>query len=73
MLAVRASRAVGADLVGVDLLPLPDGGYTVLELNAAVDFSPEYGMGGPDPYEAAALALGLPSAARDGALMTAAG
>jgi [lysine-biosynthesis-protein LysW]---L-2-aminoadipate ligase len=41
-LAVAAARAIGADLVGVDLLPLGPGRYVVLELNGAVDFSREY-------------------------------
>jgi [lysine-biosynthesis-protein LysW]--L-2-aminoadipate ligase len=72
-LAVGAARAVGADLVGVDLLPLPDGGYTVIELNGAADFAPEYAIGGVDPYEAAALALGLPCPAREIAIASATG
>ena len=38
-LAVAAARAVGAELVGVDLLPTPAGGWTVLELNGAVEFT----------------------------------
>jgi glutamate carboxypeptidase len=58
-LAIAAARAVGADLVGVDLLALAGGGYSVIELNGAVDFMPEYGFGGRDACEAAALALGL--------------
>ena len=41
-LAVAAAAAVGGDLVGVDLLPV-DGGYVVLELNGAVDFTDDYG------------------------------
>jgi glutathione synthase/RimK-type ligase-like ATP-grasp enzyme len=41
-LAVAAAQAIGADLVGVDLLPLGPGRYVVLELNGAVDFSREY-------------------------------
>jgi RimK family alpha-L-glutamate ligase len=41
-LACAAAAAVGGDLVGVDLLPV-DGGYTVLELNGAVDFTELYG------------------------------
>jgi RimK family alpha-L-glutamate ligase len=40
-LAVAAAQAIGADLVGVDLLPLGPGRYVVLELNGAVDFSRE--------------------------------
>ena len=32
-LSLRATRALGADYAGVDLLPLADGGYTVIELN----------------------------------------
>jgi len=42
LLALQAARAIGADLVGVDLLPVGPGRYTVLELNGAVDFSAEY-------------------------------
>ena len=53
-LAVAAAAAVDADLVGVDLLPLPDGGYSVLELNGAVDFTSEYSFIGVDVFEAVA-------------------
>jgi [lysine-biosynthesis-protein LysW]---L-2-aminoadipate ligase len=42
-LAQAAAAAVEADLVGVDVLPLADGGYTVIELNGAVDFDRSYG------------------------------
>ncbi|MFZ0341059.1 MAG: hypothetical protein WAL31_01830 [Gaiellaceae bacterium] len=41
-LALAAARAARADLVGVDLLPAPNGGFIVLELNGAVDFRPVY-------------------------------
>jgi [lysine-biosynthesis-protein LysW]--L-2-aminoadipate ligase len=41
-LALAAARAARADLVGVDLLPTPNGGFVVLELNGAVDFRPVY-------------------------------
>ena len=41
-LALAAARAARADLVGVDLLPTPNGGFLVLELNGAVDFRPAY-------------------------------
>lgn len=59
-LALAAVAAVGGDLVGVDLLPLPGGGYTVLELNGAVDFDERYALPGTDIYAAAARALELP-------------
>jgi RimK family alpha-L-glutamate ligase len=51
-LAVWAAAAAGTDLVGVDLLPDGGGGWTVLELNGAVDFSSEYRLD-EDPFEAA--------------------
>lgn len=60
-LAVAAAAAVGADLVGVDLMPLPEGGYTVIELNGAVDFDSTYRPGG-DIYAAVADALGFNAA-----------
>jgi [lysine-biosynthesis-protein LysW]---L-2-aminoadipate ligase len=41
-LAVAAAQAVGAELVGVDLLPTPRGGWTILELNGAVEFNEDY-------------------------------
>jgi glutathione synthase/RimK-type ligase-like ATP-grasp enzyme len=40
--ALAAAQAGRADLVGVDLLPTPNGGFVVLELNGAVDFRPVY-------------------------------
>jgi glutathione synthase/RimK-type ligase-like ATP-grasp enzyme len=40
-IAVAAAAAVGASLVGVDLLPHGDG-WTVLELNGAVELTHEY-------------------------------
>lgn len=45
-LAIASAAAIGADLVGVDLLPVGPGRYVVLELNGAVDFSPVYAPGG---------------------------
>jgi len=44
-LALAAARATRSDLVGVDLLPTPNGGFLVLELNGAVDFRPLYAPG----------------------------
>jgi [lysine-biosynthesis-protein LysW]--L-2-aminoadipate ligase len=41
-LALAAAQAARADLVGVDLLPTPNGGFLVLELNGAVEFRPLY-------------------------------
>ena len=44
-LAVAAAEAARADLVGVDLLPLPEGGWTIIELNGAVEFTGVYSQG----------------------------
>jgi len=41
-LALAAARAARVDLVGVDLLPTPNGGFVVIELNGAVEFRPLY-------------------------------
>lgn len=60
-LAIAAAAAVGADLVGVDLLPDDVGGYVVLELNGAVDFDERYALGDRDVYAEVACALGLPA------------
>ncbi len=54
-LALAAAKAARADLVGVDLLPV-EGGYVVLELNGAVEFSPEYALG-RDVYSRTVTAL----------------
>jgi [lysine-biosynthesis-protein LysW]---L-2-aminoadipate ligase len=53
-LAVAAAAAVGGDLVGIDLLPFDDG-WTVLEVNGAVDFTHAYADG--DVFEAVVAAL----------------
>jgi RimK family alpha-L-glutamate ligase len=55
-LALAAAGAIGADLVGVDLLPCGER-YVVLELNGAVDFTHEYSLDGRDVFDAAARAL----------------
>lgn len=57
--ASAAARAIGADLVGVDLLPDGEGGYVVLELNGAVDFDGRYELPARDLYSELASALEL--------------
>ena len=51
-LALAAAAASGADLVGIDILPTPEGGWTVIELNGAVEFTDEYSLD-RDVFEAA--------------------
>lgn len=55
-LAIAAAEAVEGTLVGVDLLPTPGGGYVVLELNGACDFTPEYSRE-DDVFASAVLAV----------------
>jgi RimK family alpha-L-glutamate ligase len=55
--ALGAAAALGTDLVGVDLLPDGEGGWIVLELNGAVDFTPEYSLGGEHVFERVARML----------------
>jgi [lysine-biosynthesis-protein LysW]---L-2-aminoadipate ligase len=43
-IALAAARAVGTTLVGVDMLPTPDG-FTILEVNGAVEFTRDYRRG----------------------------
>ena len=65
-----AATLIGADLVGVDLLPATRG-YVVLELNGAVEFDRAYDLEDSNVFAAAASALGLPrlpSAAVEGQL-----
>ena len=54
-LGVAAATALGIDLAGIDLLPVGAGEYVVLELNAAVEFTPEYAE--EDVYATAVAAL----------------
>lgn len=65
-LAVAAIAAIGIDCAGVDLLPTPDGGWIVLEVNGAADFDERYSLAGRDVYDdlAAALSLDEVTAAR---------
>ena len=56
-LAIEAAAAIGGDLVGVDLLPDGEGGWFVLELNGAVDFTSEYSLNGGDVFAAITEAL----------------
>ena len=58
-LAVTAATLIGADLVGVDLLPAT-GGFVILELNGAVEFDRAYDLEDSNVFAAAAAALGLP-------------
>ena len=62
-LALAAAQAAGIDLVGVDLLPDGDG-WTVIELNGAVDFTSDYSLDrdifAAASFELARAALGCP-------------
>jgi RimK family alpha-L-glutamate ligase len=51
LIALGAAAALGTDLVGVDLLPDGDGGWVVIELNGAVDFTPQYGLDAESVFE----------------------
>jgi ribosomal protein S6--L-glutamate ligase len=69
-LGVAAAKAIGADFVGVDLLPTSEHDYVVLELNGAADFDERYSLGQGDVFVDVAGALGLaaPSDLRRAAL-----
>jgi RimK family alpha-L-glutamate ligase len=54
-LALAAANEVAATLVGVDLLPTDDG-FTIIEVNGAVEFTPEYRPDG-DVFREAALEI----------------
>lgn len=59
-LAIAAIAALGLDFAGVDLLPVDDTvGYTVLEVNGAVEFDDVYSQPGHDVYRDLAIALGV--------------
>jgi RimK family alpha-L-glutamate ligase len=55
-LALAAAAAAEADLVGVDLLPTREGGWVVIELNGAVEFTDDYSLD-RDVFTATAEAL----------------
>jgi [lysine-biosynthesis-protein LysW]--L-2-aminoadipate ligase len=55
-LALAAAAAVDADLVGIDLLPTPAGGWVVIEVNGAVEFTDDYSLD-RNVFAAAAEAL----------------
>jgi len=67
-LALAATRAIGAALVGIDLLPDGRGRWTVAEINGAVEFTEEYALRpGADPFaEAASRLAGAAICARVG-------
>jgi RimK family alpha-L-glutamate ligase len=51
LIALGAAAALGADFVGVDLLPNGDGRWVVLEVNGAVDFTAQYSLAGENAFE----------------------
>jgi ribosomal protein S6--L-glutamate ligase len=51
VLATETAAALAGDVVGVDLLPLANGDYVVLEVNGAVDFTTEYSLDGRDVFD----------------------
>jgi RimK family alpha-L-glutamate ligase len=55
-IAIAAAAAVEGDLVGVDLMPTTDGGWVVIEVNGAVEFTDEYSLD-RDIYRAVVDAL----------------
>lgn len=61
-LALAAVEVVAADLAGVDMVPDGRGGWTILEVNGAVEFTAEYG----EPVFGAAVDGLLTAAQRPG-------
>jgi glutathione synthase/RimK-type ligase-like ATP-grasp enzyme len=65
VLATYAAASVAGDLVGVDLLPLPNGDYVVLEVNGAVEFTTAYSLAGRNVFEEVAKAVAADAAEID--------
>jgi RimK family alpha-L-glutamate ligase len=57
VLATYSAAAVAGDLVGIDLLPLPNGDYVVLEVNGAVEFTSDYSLARRDVFEEVVRAI----------------
>jgi RimK family alpha-L-glutamate ligase len=57
-LGLAAARAIGADFMSVDLLPVK-GGHIVIELNGAPDFDERYSLPGQNVFADTADSLGL--------------
>jgi glutathione synthase/RimK-type ligase-like ATP-grasp enzyme len=55
-IAIAAAAAVEGDLVGIDLMPTKDGGWVVIEVNGAVEFTDAYSLD-RDIYRAVVDAL----------------
>ena len=55
-LALAAAAAIGADFVGVDLLPA-DGGWVIIELNGCVDLTDAYSLDGANVFDEIAREL----------------
>lgn len=70
--ALEAARVAGAALVGVDLVPDRGSGWTVVELNGAVEFTREYQPRGDVFADVAAELRRLGAAATDAAASAAA-
>ncbi len=60
-LARAAAAAIGAELVGIDLMPVGANAHVVLELNGAVEFDQTYALDNGDIYAEVADALRLGS------------
>jgi glutathione synthase/RimK-type ligase-like ATP-grasp enzyme len=59
LIALGAAAALGAEFVGVDLLPNGGGRWVVLEVNGAVDFTAEYSLAGENAFERVVQTLAL--------------